>query len=386
MIKLLKNAEVYAPAYLGKKDVLVIGNKVARIEENITGYEGLPEVEIFDFTGKKIVPGLIDMHVHITGGGGEQGPASRVPESQLSYFLKNGVTTCVGLLGTDGVTKSIENLLAKARALNEEGITVYTLTSSYGYPPTTLMGTVERDIVLLTPMIGVKVAVSDHRSSNPQGEQIIALGTACRRAGLISNTPGLVTMHMGDGKGSLDPLFYALDNSDVPARNFLPTHILRKASLIDDAEKLVKRGGYIDCTVGDDAVKVYESADKLYELLTREGMDIEHVTLSTDSFGSMPRFNEKGDCIGLTYATPKFLFKTIQILVEKGIALENALKLVTSNSAYLLGQVGVKGCVAVNADADLLVLDENLEINSLFAKGKTALLNGELLMKGRFEL
>ena len=37
------------------------------------------------------------------------------------------------------------------------------------------------------------------------------------------------------------------------------------------------------------------------------------------------------------------------------------------------------------ADAHLLVLDENLDITSLFAKGQTAVLNGELLMKGRFE-
>lgn len=70
-------------------------------------------------------------------------------------------------LGTDGITRSLENLVAKARALTEEGMTVYTLTSSYGYPPTTLTGSVERDIVLIPPMIGVKVPrYLDHRSSN----------------------------------------------------------------------------------------------------------------------------------------------------------------------------------------------------------------------------
>ena len=79
--------------------------------------------------------------------------------------------------------------VAKARALTEEGMTVYTLTSSYGYPPTTLTGSVERDIILVPPMIGVKVAVSDHRSSNPGGEELIALATAARRAGLLSQVP-----------------------------------------------------------------------------------------------------------------------------------------------------------------------------------------------------
>ena len=206
MIKLLKNANVYAPEKLGKKDILIEGEKILLMQDSIEGYEGLPGVETYDLEGKIVVPAYIDMHVHITGGGGEQGPASRVPESQLSEFFKNGITTVVGLLGTDGVTRSVENLVAKARALTEEGMTVYTLTSSYGYPPTTLTGSVERDIILVPPMIGVKVAVSDHRSSNPGGEELIALATAARRAGLLSNTPGLVTMHMGDGEGRLDPV------------------------------------------------------------------------------------------------------------------------------------------------------------------------------------
>ena len=65
--------------------------------------------------------------------------------------------------------------------------------------------------------------------------------------------------------------------------------------------------------------------------------------------------------------------------------LEDALQLLTSTPAVLLGQEGVKGCVAEGADADLLILDENLEITSLLAKGKVALWEKELRMKGRFE-
>lgn len=170
MIKLLKNARVYAPAPLGVKDILIVGEKICRIDDRIEGYEGLPDVEVFDLEGRTLVPGYIDLHVHITGGGGEQGPTSRVPESQLSVFVENGITTVVGLLGTDGITRSIENLVAKARALTEEGITAYALTSAYGYPPITMTGSVEKDIMMVPPIIGVKVAVSDHRSSNPTGE------------------------------------------------------------------------------------------------------------------------------------------------------------------------------------------------------------------------
>lgn len=385
MIKLLKNAQVYAPDPLGKKDILIEGEKILRMDDCIAGYEGLPDVEVYDLDGKTVVPGYIDMHVHITGGGGEQGPASRVPESQLSVFFANGITTVVGLLGTDGITRSVENLVAKARALTEEGMTAYTLTSAYGYPPTTVTGSVEKDIIMIPPMIGVKVAVSDHRSSNPTGEELIALATDARRAGLLSCTPGLVTMHMGSGKGRLDPVFYVLDNSDVPAKNLLPTHMLRTPELIDEGAELVRRGGYIDCTAGGDDMEAETEAEKLMELLSRDGVTVDHVTLSSDAYGSQPRFNESGECIGLTYASPKYLHKTIQSLVRQGLPLEQALRLLTSTPAVLLGQEGKKGCVAEGADADLLILSDGLEIDSLIARGQRALWQGELLMKGRFE-
>lgn len=385
MIKLLKNAQVYAPDPLGKKDILIEGEKILRMDDCIAGYEGLPDVEVYDLDGKTVVPGYIDMHVHITGGGGEQGPASRVPESQLSVFFANGITTVVGLLGTDGITRSVENLVAKARALTEEGMTAYTLTSAYGYPPTTVTGSVEKDIIMIPPMIGVKVAVSDHRSSNPTGDELIALATDARRAGLLSCTPGLVTMHMGSGKGRLDPVFYVLDNSDVPAKNLLPTHMLRTPELIDEGAELVRRGGYMDCTAGGDDVEVETEAEKLMELLSRDGVTVDHVTLSSDAYGSQPRFNESGECIGLTYASPKYLHKTIQSLVRQGLPLEQALRLLTSTPAVLLGQEGKKGCVAEGADADLLILSDGLEIDSLIARGQRALWQGELLMKGRFE-
>ena len=385
MIKLLKNAQVYAPAFLGKKDVLVVGDKICRIEDKITGYEGLPDVEVFDLAGKKLLPGYIDMHVHICGGGGEQGFSSSVPASCLSIFFQNGITTCIGLLGTDGITRSIEALVAKARALTEEGMTVYTLTSSYMYPPKTLLGSVEKDIVMLTPMIGVKVAVSDHRSSNPDGDDLIALGVEARRAGMISGTAGLVTMHMGSGKGRLNPLFDALENSDLPPKHFLPTHMLRCPELIEDGARLVRMGGYMDCTAGSDEKEVVNSAKLLYELLHMDGVTTDHVTMSSDAFGSQPKFDSCGECIGYTYASPKYLHRTVKLLVEMGMPLEEVIKLLTSTPAKMIAKEGIKGCIAPGADADLLVLDENLDVNSLFAKGKTAMLNGKVLMKGRFE-
>lgn len=385
MIKLIKNADVYAPEHIGIRDILVVGEKICRIAEHIDGYDDLPEAEIYDASGMKALPGYIDMHVHITGGGGEQGPSSRVPESQLSVFTTNGITTVVGLLGTDGITRSVENLVAKARALTEEGITAYALTSSYGYPPTTITESVEKDIMMIPPIIGVKVAVSDHRSSNPTGEELIRLATQARRGGLLSGTAGLVTMHMGSGKAVLDPVFYALDNSDIPPKNFLPTHMARTNELLAQGAELIRRGGNIDITAGCDDQSLEEIADKIVWFLSLEGVTTEHVSMTSDAYGSQPRFDEEGNCIGLTYASPKYLHATIKGLVKRGLELEDAVKMLTSTPAEILGKTGKKGCLREGADADILMLRDNLEIDSVFARGKTAIWHNTVLMKGKFE-
>ncbi len=385
MIKLLKNANVYVPDPLGNKDILIAGEKICRIQEDLSIYENLPDVKVYDLEGRYVIPGYIDLHVHITGGGGEKGPASRVPESQLSTFLMSGITTVVGLLGTDGITRSVENLVAKARALTEEGITAYALTSFYGYPPSTITESVEKDIVMIPPIIGVKTAASDHRSSNITGEELIRLATSARRAGLLSGAPGLVTIHMGNGKKGLEPIFYALDHSDLPPDKLLPTHMHRNHELAEQGAKLVRRGGYIDFTAGCDDDELLKNAETVLYTLDQPGVELDHITLSSDAYGSQPRFDANGKCVGLTYASPKFLHKTVQILVKKGLPLERSIRLLTTTPAYLLGKTGIKGCIAVNADADLLVLDDRLEIDGLFAKGQEALWKKRLKMKGTFE-
>ena len=113
-----------------------------------------------------------------------------------------------------------------------EGLSVYALCGSYAYPPMTLTDDIEKDILMIEEVIGVKCAMSDHRSSNITSSQLIEIGAKAYRAGMLSNKAGIVTIHMGDGKKGLEPLFEALDNCDLPARIFLPTHMLRNDIMI----------------------------------------------------------------------------------------------------------------------------------------------------------
>lgn len=374
MLTLLKNADIYAPNHLGLLDMLICGEKVMRIGEKL---EAPPYAETVELNGAAVIPGYIDLHVHITGGGGEQGPSSRVPEISLTHLSLNGVTTCLGLLGTDGVTRSLEGLLAKCLALNEEGVTCLMLTGSYGFPPVTLTGDVERDIVLIEKCVGVKVAHADHRSSNPQPLDLITLGTKARRGGMLAGKAGIVIAHTGEGNQMLSRLFTAMAQSDIPAKTIIPTHMGRSEALILDGVKYTKMGGFIDFTAS-------KTAWQNIAFALEQGAEKDRVTVSSDAFGSHPRFDASGNCVGLSYTSPRVLHDTFLDLLSRGVGFEDALCLFTKNPAAALS-LPHKGCIKEGADADLIVLDEGREIDTVFARGRMLVQKGQPLVFGRFE-
>ncbi len=384
MLTLWKNCDVYAPAHLGIRDILIEGSVIAAVERDLSLWADAPSVCVRDMEGAAVCPGLIDIHVHPTGGGGEQGPASRVPELQLTDFTLNGVTSIVGLLGTDGISRSLENLLFKVRALEEEGLTAWMLTGNYRVPTVTLTGDVERDIALVDKIIGVKTALADHRSSAITGQELARLGSEARIGGMISGKPGFVTIHMGGDEQRMQELFWAVEHSQVPARSFLPTHCCRSPELIADAVRFNRMGGFIDFTADLPENEAGTTAALCSAL--RQGADPGRITMSSDGGGSQPLFNKAGDCIGLTSATSATLLQEMRrMLRREGLSLETALRFFTENPAALLGQTGKKGCIRAGADADLLVLDGEQQVVHLLAKGKEAVCDGKAVMKGRFQ-
>ena len=141
MMFLLRNAECFAPQPLGRVDLLVAGDKITWLGRELPPLPVALQVDEIDLEGRRLIPGLIDCHAHITGGGGETGGARfRVPRQALSEFTGGGVTTVVGLLGTDDVTRTITDLVATTRGLTEEGITAYCFTGGYHLPVITLTG------------------------------------------------------------------------------------------------------------------------------------------------------------------------------------------------------------------------------------------------------
>lgn len=378
---LLTGGEVYGPGYLGKMDLLILGGKVASIQPSIdrSYLSAVPDLSILDCSGCKVIPGLIDQHNHFNGAGGEGGPAFRTPPAQLSSFVRAGITGAVGLLGTDGICRSLEELLAKARGLEEEGLSTWIYTGSYQIPSPTLTGSVMRDIALIDKVIGVKVALSDHRCSHPSVEELRRLVSDARVAGMISGKAGVVCVHMGSESSGLEPLREALRGTDIPMAHFLPTHVSRCDELLEDGIRFISEGGHVDLTAGDDTPS---SMERLF----KAGVDMSRVTLSSDGNGSLPVFDENKRMIGMGVGTPDSILNQIRATVLAEIApLETMVSMATKNVADHLGLRG-KGRIAPGFDGDTVVLGEDLELRHVLSRGRISMKDGKVLVKGNFEV
>ena len=377
---LIKNANLFAPNALGKKDVLLCGNRIQAVADHITVPENL--CTVLDAGGKYLVPGFIDQHVHITGGGGEGGFCTRTPEIQLSELIRSGITTVVGLLGTDGSTRSMENLYAKAMALNEEGITAYLMTGAYCCPGPSITGDPGRDILFCEKILGAKMALSDHRSSNITSKELIKLASNTRVAGMLSKKPGMVILHMGNGKLGLKPVFEALENSDLPVGIFRPTHVGRNKALREDAYRLLEMGGFIDFTCG--SRKQGGPGNGIREAMVR-GLNTEHITVSSDGHGSWSRYDKAGNLLQIgVSSTEAMLWEFRHMVQQQNFTLEEALPFFTSNVAKAL-DLPQKGAIAPGTDADLLLLSQDLMPDTVIAKGTVLMRDGIAQRKGTYE-
>ncbi|SHH55270.1 beta-aspartyl-peptidase [Thermosipho atlanticus] len=385
MIKLLKNGIVYTPKYLGRRDILILGEKIGLVEKEINIATFPLEIETYDLTGKTVVPGFIDSHVHLTGGGGEGGYSTRTPEINLSQLIEGGITTVIGCLGTDGITRSLENLYAKAKALDEEGITTLIFTGSYAVPPVTFTGSIVKDIVLIDKVVGVgEIAISDHRSTQPTLEEIKKIASNARLGGLLSGKAGIVNFHVGAGERGIDYLFEIVLKSEIPITNLYPTHMNRNEKLLFQGIEFAKMGGYFDLTT---STSTEEGKIKTVKFLKEcyENRVIDKVTLTSDGQGSLPKFDEEGKFVGLKIGEVTSLFDIVKTSVEKSyLPLEEALKTITLNPSKVL-KLKTKGKVERNFDADLVILDKDFEIDGVISRGNFLMYEKKLLKRGTFE-
>jgi len=356
---IIRGGEIYSPAFLGKHDILCIGEKIVKIgripdqefsQLNLT-------VRSIDASDCLIFPGFIDPHEHIIGGSGEKGFASRSPQITLPEILLGGITTVVGCIGTDIYFRNMPALLAQAREFNEEGISSFIYSGGYAVPPSTLTGTLRNDMLLIPEVIGAgELALSDVRSSQPTLQEIARIVADCYVGGTLTGKCGVTHFHMGDSQTGLDPLVDLTEKHDVSKNSLYPTHVNRNDRLLRQAAELSKKGFTVDLDTTDEKL-----AEEL-KRFTDWGGDLNYVTISTDA----------------SHTSPQTLWQElVNVHRDLNWGWEKILPLVTTNTARIL-KFRDKGEIAVDKDADLTMIDRNsLTVKHVLARGKVFVENAE---------
>ena len=378
MLKLIRHGKLFAPEEMGEKDILIAGDKILKIADSIQPPQGL-ETEVIDAKGKTVAPGLIDTHIHYIGAGGGGGFDSRSGLAHLSMFTRAGVTTCVGCMGIDKIGFSLESMLVRANALEQEGLTAYMLAGSYTFPSISITDSLMKDLYLIDKVIGVKIALWESLGSHPSEDMLIKTISEARLGSRLGNKAGVVVCHLGTGKARLSRIPDLMERLGIPNETFVMTHINRSEDLFEQSVDCGKRGITLDLS-GNVGGETCMTCARAYRRLIDSGVPAEHITMTSDgnAGGRQPNGENVLGAIGVCIREIRSMVR------EEGFSLTDALKLMTVNPAriYRLEQ---KGQLKEGKDADLLFLDHNLQVDTVIARGKVLLRDKEPVVRGALE-
>lgn len=380
MLTLIKNIHLHTPEDKGLQQLLISGEKIIAIGEelHISGMK----LNVVDAQGLHAMPGLIDQHVHIIGGGGQTGYFSLAPEVPLSRLIATGTTTVVGLLGTDGFVKTLPQLYAKTKALCQDGISAYMLTGYYGLPTPTITSSIAEDLIYLDRCIGCKIAMSDDRSSHPTKQELLRIIQQVRLGGFTSAKGGIMHVHLGALPTGIDLLLEIAREYPSLISYISPTHMGRTHDLFLQAIDFARLGGMIDISTG--GTKYCEPYLSVLEGL-EAGIDIHQMTFSSDGNAGVRRRNaETGEDTYLVAPLHKNLEQVVCLIREAGLSPADAFSLITTNPARNMHLTG-KGCITEGGDADITLFDDQWKLQGVWARGVEMMRDGIVLKKGNFE-
>ncbi len=382
---IIRNALLFDPEEVGIRDILVAGERVVAIEEKLdTG--GLDVVDV-DAAGRRVVPGLVDAHVHVIGGGGNEGYASRIPELWVGELVEAGITTVVAPPGLDMIAKNLEGLLAKTYALESEGVSAYMMVGGFQRPFRTVTGSLMTDIFAIDKVIGVKVALGEVKSTTFTDQELADLAAQLHYLAGATGKACLLHAHLGQATEPAAEFLHAMRTSGRPAHAFQATHCNYTGDTMEAALQVAAAGGSVDFNPILSPDFGHPNAVPAAEAIVRTlaaGVDPALVTMTTDGNASVPILLEDGTRDSYEKSLDWMWQTAVELVTRHGLPLPQALSFVTSNPARVLG-LPAKGRVRVGGDADLLVLDDDYRIVDVIARGKRMVAGGEVLVRSMYE-
>ncbi len=335
-----------------KTDILVAGTKIAKlgsVDTQDVRALGV-DTETIDCSDMYLIPGLIDSQICMVGGSGETGFLSQPPRITIDECIRGGITTTVGAIGVDTLTKTMANLFSCVSAFREAGLSSYAYSGGYEIPPRTLTGDLRQDIYFVDEIIGAgEIAIADRRAPEPSTDSLARVVVDAYTSGLMTGKAGVTRLHVGDGKKRLGTAFKMMEEHEIIAESLYFTHMERSKELLLEGITAAKKGCYVDFDIHERDLEVW------YKLYREQGGRPDRLSFSTDA----------GAC------GPVELWQEIRkCVLEHNLPLEEIIRHVTVVPAKAL-KLKDKGRIAVGADADMVVVSaKDLEVRHVLANGQ----------------
>ena len=326
--------------------------------------------------------------MHVLGGGGGLGFASRAPELQTSQLTRAGITSVIGMLGFDATSKDMRALIAKTKAFRQDGISAWALTgATLEHPVPTLTGRIRDDIAFVEEIIGVgEISVSElgyaYDSNGPGAQYIAEAATAGLLAGRLARKRGYLCLQVPPYHGAcLKPVMAMLERTGLPIAQLLPSHVNQTDAYMADAIVWAKRGGCVDVGANYSPENNFSRATppaKAIMRLLEAGVPLAQILLSSDGNGAPPKEEQREGQPAVANYMPVGALHAVwrRLIVEEGVAPTDALRVVTSNVADATG-LRRKGRIAPGMDADLVAFDADWQIRTVIARGRVMVAAGE---------
>ena len=369
---LLKNAEVLCADFvLRKADVLVENGKIAAIEPSIAG-EGM------DFSGKLLLPGLINVHTHGADGCDVMTADYDDINRMSMYMAKTGTTAFLPSTSTM-LEPDIKSAMANIADAMDKGVDGACILGAHMEGPYLaapkrgahkqewLRSVNELDfdgiqesargcvrMVTIAPETDGAMEFIEQKA----GEVVISLGHTGAGYDMCKKAFGFGANHVTHMFNAMPPIHHreltliaaAFDSEAMveligDGLHVEPTVIKMTYNMFGDERILIVTDSLAQAGMGDG---VYDFAGS--EIIIKDG-------IARQSDGTISGGTSN-------------MWQCVCNLVSWGIDMPSAVKMASKNPAVSIGAYGNKGSIDVGKDADLLVADKSLELLEVMMAGE----------------
>ena len=387
-IKIFKNGKVVLPNGVCDSAVVVNDGKIIEISEN-PKYEG---AEIIDAHGGYILPGFIDIHVHGGGGADFMDGSAEAMETVVSTHLKHGTTS----IAPTTMSAPIEEIMATFstyRKVLERGVCKANLLGLHLEGPfispkmcgaqrlDLIISPTEKEIALLKDNADIISRIS----CAPEVDGVTKMAKALLPEG-IQFSMGHTNATYEEAEDAFNGGFTSITHMYSATSGF---HKVNQKVHIGVTQAGYGIDGLFVELIGDGChvpkellrlVARFKSADKVClvtDAMRAAGTDVtesylgsvspENRVIIEDGVAKLPDRSFFAGSIGTMDRALRFAVLTAKMPIHE------VSRMVSLTPARLLGIDSTKGSIEVGKDADIVMMDENLEIQGVYVNGNPAL-------------